>query len=323
KAVPSLFTGLEVRHSEPVSDRGLRLTFADGRAALWDEVPNWFRHVKAKGLGVAAAGFYHPYCRALPDSFDDCYWEPYAVLPAMVWSNYTEPMGPRSFFYHTLRELRFHPMLHPLLLDTMRRVSLDPEENEIIARQSGQLSRLLVQAQRMVTDPNLGVVYVHLPVPHAYGIWNGREQRTARAREGSYVENLQLADRVLGEFRDFLERNGIWDEATVLVTSDHALRTEYWNSNLAGFVPDTPLLKKPPRIPFLFKLPRQPGGLVYQRPFTAKVSAGLMQAALEGRVQSYQDAARWLDSSEFWKPAFEHFPEIGRRNAHADVKRPE
>ncbi|MDX2154766.1 MAG: sulfatase-like hydrolase/transferase [Bryobacteraceae bacterium] len=321
EAVPALFTGQKVTKARPSGDRDLELTFADGSVRRWSSTPNLFREARARGLGTAAAGYYHPYCRVLPDAFNECYWEP-AVLPLAAWKSYMEQLKGSPVLYQVFRETRFHPWLLPLLGEYWKRDSIVPEEEELINRQRAVLDHLLQQGKSLAADPSIGILYLHLPLPHPPGVWKAREQRPAHAYEGTYLENLEVADRILGEYRAHLEGQGVWQQAAILVTSDHALRAEMWKG-LKGFMPRTPLLNRPPRVPFLLKLPEGGPGRTYEQPISAVVAPGLLQAYLAGQVRTYDDAARWLDSSNVWKPAFEQLSQLGRRNANADVELPE
>ena len=53
------------------------------------------------------------------------------------------------------------------------------------------------QAEALIRDQSISFVFIHLPVPHPPGIY---DRSTGRERAGgTYIDNLALADRSLGE----------------------------------------------------------------------------------------------------------------------------
>ncbi|MGH9656830.1 MAG: hypothetical protein ACRD6B_25640, partial [Bryobacteraceae bacterium] len=82
-----------------------------------------------------------------------------------------------------------------------------------------------------------------------------------------YIDNLELADHILGRIRRLLEQTGDWNRSTILVSSDH---------------------------PFL-KLPGQKTGVEYHREFNSVLSANLLLAALQGKIRTPAQAVQWLN----------------------------
>jgi arylsulfatase A-like enzyme len=86
-------------------------------------------------------------------------------------------------------------------------------------------TRFVVEnALRMLCNRNLNVVLVHVPIPHPPGIWNP-ETQSFTLRASTYLDNLQLADKLLGDMRQVLEQTGDWDQSVILVSSDHPYRS--------------------------------------------------------------------------------------------------
>src|SRR6185369_2924008 len=86
------------------------------------------------------------------------------------------------------------------------------------------------QASHLAADQSFDFVYIHLPIPHPPPIYDRRAGQFAETGEHSYIDNLALADRALGEVRRAMEQSGAWENTNVIVTSDHWWRTWLWRS---------------------------------------------------------------------------------------------
>jgi hypothetical protein len=86
--------------------------------------------------------------------------------------------------------------------------------------------KMLTQAKSLVTDTKNQFIYVHASVPHGPDIFD----RTAdsltylNTSKVGYFDNLVLADRFMGEIKSAMKKAGLWETATVLITSDHEWR---------------------------------------------------------------------------------------------------
>ncbi|HSA92934.1 MAG TPA: alkaline phosphatase family protein [Terriglobales bacterium] len=222
--------------------------------------PSLFSKAREAGFATAAAGWYFPYCRLLESSLTRCAWQPMDAPPRAA-----------------------DPAFAAIVAEQWR--SLLPLEKR---RNHRSLYVSLMRAARdYVADPSLGLVLIHVPVPHEPAIYDrGAGALTLLSfRQSWYEDNLALADRALGELRAAMEQAGTWDSSTVLVTSDHSLRY-YRDFNT----------QTDSRVPFLLKPagPAQP--LTYSSEFSALATHGLLLAALRGEITDTASAARWLDA---------------------------
>jgi arylsulfatase A-like enzyme len=126
------------------------------------------------------------------------------------------------------------------------------------------------RAGELAVDTRFQLVFIHFPVPHLLGIYDRRAHDYtgdySTSDSSSYLDNLALADRTLGDVRRSLEHAGLWDETALLVTSDHPLRD--WIIEDAGWWKDheTASLGAIPRryVPFLFKIPNKAAREVHE-----------------------------------------------------------
>lgn len=165
-----------------------------------DSAPNLFSRAAGRGYRAAMAGLYLPYCR-MGFPMAQCQWQP------MI--NGGSITGERRSLAGTL----------------VRQVaSVTPLYNRIThIRRTRDLKQAAI---RFSTDSTLDLVVAHLPVPHSPTIFDrgsGR-YRITDFTLGGYVDNVALADRILGEIRREMSIAGVWDRTTVIVTSDHPWR---------------------------------------------------------------------------------------------------
>jgi hypothetical protein len=150
------------------------------------------------------------------------------------------------------------------------------------------------EAVRLISDPSLDLVLIHLPVPHPPAIYDAPSGELSTDPATGYGDSLILADRTLGELRRALEDAGLADRTVLLVTSDHPFRKAFWKEKLPvelrGLDED-----EDPRIPFLLKLPEEEGGFRHEAKFTTTVSAELLLALLRGELQRSGDVTAWLN----------------------------
>ena len=124
-----------------------------------------------------------------------------------------------------------------------------------------QVDGIVRKSEAVVGNPTYDFVFVHIPLPHGPPIYNRRTTRIALKQKNTYVDNLVLADKVLGRLREQMERAQLWERSTVLVTSDH------WWGYSTSFAKDH-------RVPFILKMAKA------KRPLPMLNSLLLMQMLL-------------------------------------------
>ena len=160
-----------------------------------------------------------------------------------------------------------------------------------------EYSSIHENALRLVADPALNVVYLHYPVPHMLTIYDRDTKGFSTDDTNNYFDNLLLVDRTIGEIRAALEKAGLWDRTTLLITSDHPLRLDiYRNSPEWGVEQENTVLRAPERfVPYLLKLPGQKQGIEYSKPFNSVITKDFLLAILSRKITSAKEAVEWLD----------------------------
>lgn len=253
EAVPGMLTGRYVEHARELGPGDLSLKFADGpKPKRWSEVRNIFDDLRDEGVNSAVVGGELPYCRAIGRSLASCDWFPSGTVDIAL----KRP----SILDRAWYLLRSRPFAFPGLSSTRYfRAPLFDQETRRRSRaaEAASFERMRHRAGELAVDTRFQLVFMHFPVPHLLGIYDRRTGDYSTSDSSSYLDNLALADRTLGDIRRSLERAGLWEKTTLLVTSDHPLRD--WIIEDAGWWNDreTASLASVPRryVPFLLKTP--------------------------------------------------------------------
>ncbi|HUF25420.1 MAG TPA: sulfatase-like hydrolase/transferase [Gemmatimonadaceae bacterium] len=263
-SMPALITGRPVVAVVPVSPNDLELTFADGKTARWSAHPNVFSRARVFGYDTALIGWHLPYPRVLGGSLGAADWRPSVA--------YEQTRG--DTFSQALRNQwgSLAPPVH------VRRLS---------ARRFAELGDLAI---RTATDSRFGLVLLHLPLPQTPGIYDRATGRLTpwnfSGVEAEYLDNLALADRVVGKLRRGLDRARLGDRTWIVVSSDR-----WWRgSKRADGQVDH-------RVPFLVRPPDGGRRAHVDRAFNTLGTHDLVLAILRGSISDTASAATWLTRS--------------------------
>lgn len=266
-SIPSFLLGEPVVGSQPTSANRCELTFGkrgslDGTASGdFKDQKTFFHRVRDRNLRLGIVGIYHPYCRLFEGTYESCYWDPF--LPG---GGIEKPDTPAKIFANQVFKL----------------LPVVAYRGEHIA----SIERSVEIGGAAAADPQLDVVFLHLPLPHAPYVYDqNRETMTMfNFSPNAYYEQMVLADRSFGEIRRAMEAAGTWERSIVLVTSDHGWRFAEAHGT-----------RRDHRVPFMLKLPGKSQAIVYQRSFRAWEANAILLAALSGELTDARAIAGWLD----------------------------
>ena len=299
-SLPALFVGRLISRINRTAPNELELTFGDeNQSDSWSTLPSVFSRARAMGLNSGLAGWYHPYCRILGTSLTKCSWET-ATLLLLPNSEIPDVISRRTSI--SLAE-SMRRVAKSVLLPETRRVLFPREQDEYRRYYVEELNSIHRQALSMAVDPTLNLVLIHYPIPHPPGIYDRHAKEFSFDSTAAYLDNLALADRVLGQLRQRMMETGIWETTTVLVSSDHRLRADRaWRNHpfwKPSFTKEDPLVinsKADERVPFILKLTGETQGMNYEPEFNTVLSHDLVLALLSGDLSKKEEVAAWLDS---------------------------
>jgi hypothetical protein len=293
-ATASLLTGRTVARIDIQPPGRHELTFAGGtQTAPFSSTSTIFSRARKAGANAAIAGWYQPYCRLFADNLTECVW---ASAESQLLAD--DP-GVAVPFVRRMTEilvLQARKIPGTILLGLAPKDPFPPDIGATRRDRIREYEMLREAAFRQACDQSLDLVYIHWPIPHAPGIYE-RKSHSLTAGESDYLDNLELADRSMGELRAAMLHCGTWDSSAVLVSSDHSLRSEAMDAepfdkpDMAGIEPVESDL-----VPFLLKLPHQNSPARYDDPFNAVVSSDLILAILKGGITSPGQVSNWIGS---------------------------
>ncbi len=298
-AIPSLLLGRTVSQVKVGGVDRLSLTMLDGTREPFPDKLDIFSILRNRGINSAISGWYYPYCRLFNDSVSNCFWAPAESCLETIFISMSPPaIG--SFFDTMImfprNALARFPGIQLLGLkySTLAYVPIPPRSVHEISEYQAIYSAAL----RFSSDPDLGLIFLHFPIPHHYSIYKSLTGRLEPG--GNYFDNLQLVDKTFDGLRSTMEKAGMWDRTTVLVSTDHSLR--YMSEGAPQSTPEknsnfTPPGSERPVIPFLLKLPGQHEGIRYDAPFNAVLTRDLILSLLSGEISTPEQTVKWLDTN--------------------------
>jgi hypothetical protein len=240
-------------------------------------MPNVFDSARDLGLNTALVGWFHPYGRLLNQSLTRCYWTPGWLHAGIEERSNPQPLVDAMWDrlhlqFADLPVIGHLPGLFPGIYQRQEKIE--------------RFSWLRHRALEMVSDPTIGLVFIHLPIPHPPAIYSRTSGTfTPQGRIG-YLDSVALVDRTLGELRRTMERSGLWERTAVLVSADHGWRTHLWRGD-AEWTSDEEAAshQNTSGVPFVVKLPGQTSGVVYSKPFNTILTRRLITVILNGQLR--------------------------------------
>jgi hypothetical protein len=197
RVIPSFFLGTTVDNIRSTLDGDPEVKLAGIRRwQPFEANKTLFSDAQRLGWTTGVVGWYNPYCRMLAGTLNYCYWrmgdgQSDGALPDhSVWQNAMAPLVELS------RGWRHQPGFAQ-------------------QRHLQDIAAITPQAEALIRDQSVKFVFIHLPVPHP---------------PGSYIDNLALADKSLGDLLATLAGTATAENATVIVCSDHSWRVPMWRS---------------------------------------------------------------------------------------------
>ncbi len=221
KIIPSLLTGKIVD--------GIRYNFHNHLWVHHENESGWqpiagpdtvFADAQHAGWRTAAVGWYNPYCAIYSGAIDDCYWTNRDMFDGLMaqgdpfWTNVRVPLQ------QVVREIK-----------SPARADRDLCAFDVRHRFQTETDLQQHAYDVLQTEIQADFVFLHLAVPHSPNIWSRIQNDYTQnsARDSSYLDNLALADRILGRIVSIIQTSPRWADTTVIVHGDHGWRIDAWD----------------------------------------------------------------------------------------------
>jgi len=213
-AIPSiLLNSSVVRTKYTFNNRLLVIQAGEHSFRPFDAMKTPFAMARKAGLTTAAIGWYNPYCGMLAPYLNLCYWTNEEEIPLIF--------GIRDGFWKDLGAPWAHYAEDAFAPAGRKRLA---------ARRVDTYKDLLRHSDDALERQNLDLIFLHLPLPHPPGFYNRNSQQFDLSGNRSYVDNLALADKTLGEWMAILQRSPRWKNTDVIICGDHSWRPWFWSS---------------------------------------------------------------------------------------------
>ena len=221
-AIPSiLLNSVVVRTKYTYGNRLLAVETGERSFRPFDVAKTPFAAAQKVGLKTGVIGWYNPYCGMLAPYLNVCYWTNQEGIPQQYgiydgfWKDLAIPWG------HYLGDV-FH----------------SKENNWQAIRHLDTYQDLLRHSDQALEEPNIDLLFIHLPLPHPPDIYDRKTQKFDTTGRASYIDNLALADKTLGQLLDLLQQSPRWKDTDVIVCGDHSWRTWLWSAKSAWTAED-------------------------------------------------------------------------------------
>jgi hypothetical protein len=208
--IPAFFLGKPVDNIRSGLDGEPMLQLAGSKQwQAFDAHATLFSDARRLGWTTGVVGWFNPYCRILAGTLDYCFWR-------MGDGELKGPISTKSSLENAISPIQY------IVWELERKPDFTQQVH------AADLAAIMPAATALIRDQSISFVFIHLPVPHPPGIYD-RRTGTLRAG-GTYIDNLALADRSLGELMGTLNATALASNTTVIVCSDHSWRVPMWRT---------------------------------------------------------------------------------------------
>ena len=255
-SIPSLLDGVPYANVFPAGPAHLRLRRLDGKLTEWGAEPNVFTDTRDLGGKAAVTGWYLPYSRIFG-----------GVVEHSKWYGYT----PERFIGQG------RPLFATVKLQFLHAIPYVRKLYHV-----STLDGVATEAVRMLANQNYDFCFVHMPVPHIPMIPGPDRISNLQgllSDTQAYLHNLSVADSVLGQVVNSVQRTPAGSRTTLIVSSDHPWRT---SAKYDG--------RSDPRVPFLIRFPGQKTGSDVGTPFQTVRTRDIVREILSSRELTNGDS---------------------------------
>jgi hypothetical protein len=287
QSIPALLTGQLISQVRPIAPSELSLTIPPGdHPVTWSSQSDVFSDARSLGMNTALVGWYHPYCRVIGDRLTHCRWE-----PGTQRLDSSKLSLKKNLVRQEIDLLRLIPFAYRIFTSRFPDRGRDYGSEHVADTEA-----LAREAKDVVADERFGLVFIHLSVPHPPYIYNRSDEKLISNPTGNYLDNLALADRMFGQLRQRMEQAGAWDRTTIIVSSDHWWRSDYWRNRIFWSKADEAIAGTVDhRVPFMIKLSEQKTGTTFSSQFNTVLTRELIGEIMHGKLTQPDQLATWLE----------------------------
>jgi hypothetical protein len=254
-SIPALLSGTPIAGVGVKIDSrgGLALERTDRRMIPFDEGGSIFGSLAAEGRTASVLGFYHPYCKLF--SLARCDSWPFPEVGEL-----------KSALVANIPNGLLEKAIHPAYWDTITSRSL----------------RLLPG----YIERDDALTFIHLNCPHLPSSYADRLLHLPASSDPlvEYSHNLRLADAILGQIIEGLERQAARHDLLLVVSSDHWLRKRWYSASETEVSRPVPLI--------MWKV-GDSKGIELPAPLSTVHTQAMILDFLHGKIDTQSEIAQW------------------------------
>lgn len=241
-------------------------------AGRWQRYPTGetvFADAERGGWSTGLSGWYNPYCRTYGEYLDWCAW-------SMRWSEIPGKYRQGSSLWWNANA--------PLMRAEAKLTGRKNPTPSTVENHTEDYRDLMRGAHTLIDDGKIGFVFLHLPLPHPGGFYDRKTGQIGV--HGSYLDNLALTDRTLGELMGWIAQTPLASQTTVIVCSDHSWRVPLWSKTSTWTKEDAAASRGrfDPRPVLMVHFPGETAPGVVGEPFAAIREHDLVELLLHGAM---------------------------------------
>lgn len=258
----------------------------DGKPTPSTKVSSIFADAKSRGYRTSLVGFYLPYRRMLGDQIDS----------VTAYNAYVKPEQLLRRSYEALiNNVSFQ-------LDPVSKKATSILLNSVIPGNRVEYSHYWERINRSIQSHSAALIrdaaknqfsFIHLPLPHCPWIFNAegaylgpyKGKRFSHDRVG-YENHLAYMDSVLGKFLAAIRAAGDYDDAMIVIASDHSWRLDYTYDDKLDESGDVR------HVPMFIKLPKQESPLVVKKRVEMISLRPVFSAVMDGDLEKARELLR-------------------------------
>ena len=199
-----------------------------------------FDYLKKQNFNIYINGWYLPYCDIFKNSLYKCFQSSYAHDSTFDY------YGLKNYIifqlYNIIPGANF--LIQKFKIKKLYSITRNGSGFEV-AKKNFALSKESFLLNLKNKDINF--YFLHASIPHAPYIYNHNKNKLIEFNDidkSSYLSNLILADKFLGNIIDELKKQNIYEESIIILQGDTGLDSLYRNSTQEEMIGSTPLLIK-------------------------------------------------------------------------------
>ena len=244
KEIPSILSGKNFsKYKYAIKEKKIRIKYNDNdndNYTFWDNNKTIFKTLKKNNLNIYINGWYHPYCTLFEEYYYKCFHTLYGYFTTLKFRGFV-----KSFLFQFISIFPGYEFLIEKF--KINKLAIFTQKGSEFLEAKTNFSNSSSDFLNTLKENKLDFYFLHSSVPHEPFIYNSNKKKLINnyyTEKSSYINNLKLVDKFLGEVIKTLKKNNIFESSVIIAQGDTGIGKDYINSTLEDRIGSTPLLIK-------------------------------------------------------------------------------